>query len=113
MIPATGLMLLSINLLILKNRKTLGNLVLPGYRRNRLALPYCLLALLLNAVTGFTSLLVAGYAQSIYAPQLATVGITGLSGGFRTTAVFAAIFVISVTAINTAWIWLNIKKIKN
>ena len=113
MIPAIGLMLLSINLLILKNRKTLGNLVLLGYRRNRLALPYCLLVLLLNAVTGLTSLIIAGYAQSLYAPQLATVGITGLSDGFWTTAGFAAIFVISVTAINSVWIWQNIKRIKN
>ena len=112
MLPAIGLMLLSINLLVYKNRKTLGNLLLLGYRRKRLALPYCLLALLLNVTVGLISLFIAGYAQNIYAPKLATIGITALSGGFLTTATFAAIFVISVTALDILWIWQNINKIK-
>jgi len=112
MIPAIGLMLLSINLLIYKNQKTLGNLVLLGYRRVKLALPYCVLALLLNVVVGLASLLLTGYAQTLYAPQLFMLGITGLSGGFWTTAGFAVIFVILITVVNALWIWRNIKKIK-
>ena len=111
MIPAIGLMLLSINLLVYKNRKTLGNLILLGYRRNKLALPYCILALVLNVAVGLTSLLIAGYAQSAYAPRLATLGINDLSGGFWTTAAFATIFVLSVTALNVFWIRKNIGKI--
>jgi len=112
MIPAIGLMLLSINLLVYKNQKTLGNLVLLGYRRIKLAIPYCLLALLLNVIVGLASLLFAGYAQTLYAPQLLILGITGLSVGFWSTVGFAAIFVILVTAVNALWIWRNIKKIK-
>ena len=44
LIPAMGLMFLSINLLIYKNRKTLGNLILLGYSRKirRWADRYCL-----------------------------------------------------------------------
>ena len=111
MLPSIGLMLLSINLLIYKNRKMLGNLVLLGYRRYKLALPYCFLTLLLNVVVGAASLVITGYAQSFYAPRVATLEITGLTGGLWTTAGFAAIFVLSVTVVNVFWIWRNITKI--
>ena len=111
MIPAIGLMLISINLLIYKNQKTLGNLVLLGYQRFKLALPYCLLALILNVIIGLASLLIAVYAQKMYSKQLLIIGITETSG-FWLTAVFAIIFVLLVTALNSIWIWRNIKKIK-
>ena len=112
MLPAIGLMLLSINLLVYKNQETLGNLVLLGYRRSSLALPYCLLVLFLNLAVGIASLLIAAYAQSIYGQQLVTVGITELSTGFWSTTAFAMVFVMIVTALNVLWIRNKINNIK-
>jgi hypothetical protein len=112
MLPAIGLMILSINLLVYKNQKTLGNLVLLGYRRRQLAGPYCLLVLVINLAVGITGFAIAGYAQNLYAPRLAALGITGLSGGFWTTAGFAVLFVLPVTALDILWIRRKINKIK-
>ncbi|MDR1154071.1 MAG: ABC transporter permease [Bacteroidales bacterium] len=111
MLPAVGLMILSINLLVYKNQKTLGNLVLLGYRRSRLAGPYCLLALALNTAVGTASFAIAGYAQNLYAPGLAALGITDLSGG-PGKAGFAILFVLLVTALDILWIRRKINKIK-
>ncbi|MDR1172050.1 MAG: ABC transporter permease [Bacteroidales bacterium] len=112
MLPAIGLMVLSINLLVYKNQKMLGNLVLLGYRRSRLARPYCLLALVLNMAVGAASFAIAGCAQSLYAPRLAALGITGLSGGFWTTAGFAILFVLLATVPDILWIRRKINRIK-
>ena len=112
MLPAIGLMLLSINLLVYKNQETLGNLILLGYRRSKLAAPYCFLTLFLNVAVGVVSLFIAGYAQNLYGQRLATAGITGLSAGFWTTAAFALLFVFLVTALDVIWIRRKINKIK-
>ena len=103
-LPAIGLMLLSINLLVYKNQKTLRNLLLLGYRHHEVARPYYLLTLFLNVAVGALSLLVAGYAQKLYMPRLAMLHITDFTGGFRTTIVFAIIFMLSVSVLNVLWI---------
>jgi len=111
MLPAIGLMLLSINLLLYKNQKTLGNLILLGYRRATLSIPYCLLTLLLNVAIGVASLIIARYAQSVYAPSLATLGITSLSDGFWATTGFSIVFVLLITFVNVVWIQRKIRNI--
>jgi hypothetical protein len=112
MLPAIGLMLLSINLLVYKNQETLGNLILLGYRRSKLAAPYCFLTLYLNVAVGVASLVIAGYAQNLYGQKLAAVGITGLSAGFWSTAAFALLFVVLITTLDVIWIRNKINKIK-
>ncbi len=112
MLPAVGLMLLSINLLVYKNQKTLGNLILLGFRRSKLSLPYCVLVLALNVTVGLLSFFVARYIQSLYAPRLATLGVSGLSEGFWATTGFAAAFVLLITLLDMLWIRRKIGKIE-
>ncbi len=111
MLLAIGLMLLSINLLIYKNQKTLGNLVLLGYRRSKLAQPYCVLTLVLNIAVGLVGLLIARYVQSIYIPKLSALGTQNTASGFWLTAAFAICFVLLITALDVLWIQHKIRKI--
>jgi hypothetical protein len=110
MLPAIGLMLLSINLLVYKNQKTLGNLVLLGYTRSRLAQPYCLLVLFLNVLTGIISLVLAYMAQNWYMGKLAVLNLLK-SESFSQTLLFALVFVALVSALNILWIHRKIRRI--
>jgi hypothetical protein len=107
--PAVGLMMLSIHLLIYKNRETLGTLLLLGYGRKQLAIPYCLLALALNILVGLVSLALAGYARSLYGVKLALLGAG--ADGFGPTVLFAGAFVLVVTLLDVMWIRRNIRNI--
>jgi hypothetical protein len=112
MLPAMGLMLLSINLLVYKNQETLGNLILLGYRRGRLALPYYILVLILNIVVGSLALITTHYAQLWYSLKLQTLGITDLSGGWTITVVFSLLFVLFVSLLDMVWIRYKIQRIR-
>ncbi|MCL2097213.1 MAG: ABC transporter permease [Bacteroidales bacterium] len=110
MLPAIGLMLLSINLLVYKNQKTLGNLILLGYTRMRLARSYCLLVLFLNILTGLISVALAYIAQSWYMLKLAVFDLQQ-SVGFGRTLLFALLFVALVSILDIVWIHRKIRRI--
>jgi len=112
MLPAIGLMLLSINLLVYKNQKTLGNLILLGYTRKRLARPYCLLVLLLNILVGSISLAVAYMAQSWYMTKLAVFNLPEGATSFGWTLLFALFFIALTSALDILWIHRKIHRIK-
>ncbi len=112
MLPSIGLMLLSINLIVYKNEKTLGNLVLLGYRRSHLARPYCLLVLTLNILVGALAIIIVHYIQNLYVPRLKILGLENFSSGLTSTTIFALIFILTITMFNIFWIWRKIGKIK-
>ena len=111
MLPAIGLMLLSINLIIYKNQKTLGNLMLLGYPQSRLSQPYCLLVLGLNLFVGSIGLLVVQLVRSLYIPRLEILGISNLSSNFGATILFALSFIVVITLFDILWIRRKIGKI--
>ena len=111
MLPAIGLMLLSINLLVYKNQITLGNLILLGYRRSKLAQPYNILVLALNFGIGASSFVVSLFARKVYQAKLGTLGIEP-SGAVWITAAFVLIFVAIVTLVDVLWIHGKIKGLK-
>ena len=111
MLPAIGLMLLSINLIIYKNQKTLGNLMLLGYPQSRLSQPYCLLVLGLNLIVGSIGLLIVQLVRSLYIPRLEVLGISNLSSNFGATILFALSFIVVITLFDILWIRRKIGKI--
>jgi hypothetical protein len=112
MLPAIGLMLLSINLLVYKNQTTLGNLILLGYRRVKLAQPYNILVLTLNTGIGILSFVISLLARNVYRPKLSALGVESLSSGVWITAAFALIFVALVTSLDVFWIRGKINGLK-
>jgi len=112
MLPSIGLMLLSINLIVYKNQKTLSNLMLTGYRRGSLSQPYCLLVLVLNLIVGAAGLGIVHSVRSLYIPKLMILGLTNLSVDFQSTVFFALLFILLLTALDMLWIKRKIGKIK-
>ncbi|MDR0559163.1 MAG: ABC transporter permease [Prevotellaceae bacterium] len=110
LLPAMGLMFLSINLLIYKNRKTLGNLILLGYSRTELALPYCILVLCLNLLTGLGAFTVFAVTRNFYIDRLNVLNI-GKSPINITTILFVIISIMFVTLLSMTWIRKKIGKI--
>jgi len=112
LLSAIGMMLLSINLLIYKNQEMLGNLVLLGYKRNQLALPYCYLVLFINLFVGTASFILTVQIQNIYRLKLILLGLTDFSHGLYLTAFFTAGFVLLISIIDAIWIRQKISSIK-
>jgi len=111
LLPAMGLMFLSINLLIYKNRKTLGNLILLGYTRRQLAKPYNMLVTILNVAIGCVSFVIFLILRGIYLPKLLVINIEQSSIEL-VTIFFVFLFIILVTFINILWIRRKISLIK-
>jgi len=112
MFPAIGLMLLSINLMVYKDRQTLNDLILLGYSRGALARPYSVLVILLNIVLGAISVFFAFIIRGLYFPRLSVLGITESAGSLFPTIVFSLCFVIILTAFDIFWICKKIRKIE-
>ena len=112
MLSSIGLMLLSINLLIYKNQEMLGNLALLGYKRNKLALPYCYLVWFINLLVGFSAFMLTSYIQSLYQVKLVALGLTDFSNSLFLTAIFAIVFVLLLSLLDTSWIRHKILSIK-
>jgi hypothetical protein len=110
LLPAMGLMFLSINLLVYKNRKTLGNLILLGYSRRELAKPYSVLVSALNASVGFISFICFVVVRGIYLSRLEVLNIKDTPVGIWTVA-FVMLFIFAVSFINISWIRRKIQKI--
>jgi hypothetical protein len=109
LLPSIGLMLLSINLIIYKNEKTLHNLILLGYRRITLALPYCVLVCALNFIVGALGMAFVHIIQRLYIPRLHTLGISDYSSSFFQTAIFALLCMTVISAVDCFWIGRKIK----
>jgi hypothetical protein len=110
LLPAMGLMFLSINLLIYKNRKTLGNLILLGYSRNELSKPYALLVTALNASIGTIAFVCFIIVRGIYLSRLKVLNIENTPVDIWTVC-FVVLFIFGVSFINISWIRKKIKKI--
>jgi hypothetical protein len=110
LIPAMGLMFLSINLLIYKNRETLGNLILLGYSRKELARPYNILVSALNASIGLISFILFTILRGIYLSKLTVLNIEDTSVNIW-TIMFIFLFIFSVIFINISWIKKKIGEI--
>ena len=113
MFPAIGLMLLSINLMVYKDRQTLKDLILLGYNRRMLARPYSTLVILLNVVVGAASVFFTLIIRRLYFPKLSVLGITESSESLLPTIVFSLCFVIILTAFDIFWIYKKIRKIES
>jgi hypothetical protein len=110
LLPAMGLMFLSINLLIYKNRKTLGNLILLGYSRKELAKPYSILVSALNASVGSIAFVCFIVVRGIYLSRLKVLNIENTPVNIWTVG-FVLLFIFGVSFINILWIHKKIKKI--
>jgi hypothetical protein len=110
LLPAMGLMFLSINLLIYKNRKTLGNLILLGYSRRELARPYSILVVILNASTGLIAFVCFIVVRGIYLSRLKVLNIENTPVDIWTVS-FVILFIFGVSFINISWIRRKIEKI--
>ena len=109
MLPAIGLMLLSINLMVYKDRQTLNDLILLGYSRRTLARPYSGLVILLNIVLGTISLFLTFIIRGLYFPKLSVLGITESSDSLLPTIVFSLCFVAILTVFDIFWIHRKIR----
>jgi hypothetical protein len=110
LLPSIGIMLLSINLIIYKNEKMFKNLILLGYKRFSLALPYCVFVFILNFIVGGCGFALAGIIQKIYAPRLQMLGIENFNAVFLHTAIFALLCMTVISLFDCWWIWLKIRK---
>jgi hypothetical protein len=110
LLPAMGLMFLSINLLIYKNRKTLGNLILLGYSRGELARPYSILVVILNASVGLIAFACFVVVRGIYLSRLKVLNIENTPIDIWTIS-FVILFIFGVSFINISWIRRKIEKI--
>lgn len=113
MFPAIFLLFLSINLLIYKNEKTFSNLILLGFRRSKLALPYSMLVVFINLSVGLVSLLLAQTAQTAYGGKLSSLGIQSQTlSNIWGTAGFALLVVLVLTFLDICWIRYKINRIQ-
>jgi hypothetical protein len=110
LLPAMGLMFLSINLLIYKNRKTLGNLILLGYSRRELARPYSILVMILNASVGTIAFVCFIIVRGIYLSRLEILNIENTPVNICTIC-FVILFIFGVSFINISWIRRKIEGI--
>ncbi len=112
MFPAILLMLLSINLMVYKDRQTLNDLILLGFNRKALALPYSILVVLLNIVVGILGVIFTLIIRGIYFPKLSVLGITQTSDIPLSTILFSVCFVVVLTIFDIFWINQKIRAIK-
>ncbi len=76
---AVGLLMLSMSLLIHKNKSKLENLMLIGYSQQTIAAPYQKLALLITATVFILALIITFIVRGIYLSKLEMLGIGAAS----------------------------------
>ncbi|MDR3060802.1 MAG: ABC transporter permease [Dysgonamonadaceae bacterium] len=111
MLPAIGLMLLSINLMVYKDRQTLNHLMLLGFSRDALVRPYSILVIVLNFVVALFGVFFTLIIRHFYFSRLGVLGITETSGSLVSTFVFSICFVLVLTILDIYWIYRKIKKV--
>ena len=107
------ILMLSIYLLLQKNTKKLETLLLVGYSPARVARPYQLLTVALNAVVLALGLLVVSLVRSAYLDVLGRM-FPQMKGGSMAVAVTVGIVLfLIVSAINIAAVRKKINSISN
>lgn len=99
-VMAFYVLLLSIFLLLQKNSDRLGNLLLLGYTAERVALPYQLLTLVLNACVLLLALAATAAVRTAYLPALASIQEGTPPEGMGTTVLCGAGLALLLTLIN-------------
>lgn len=103
---AVGLLLLSMSLLIHKNRKKLENLALMGYTPQAVAAPYQRIALTVNLLVFVLALGVVLLARSLYIPQIELLTGAELSWEHLTVSLALGLAVVVVICL-TNYLWIK------
>ena len=106
---ALFILLLSINLLLQKNRQKLHDLMLLGYSPGQVSLPYLCLVATVNAVILVAGIAIMFAASSWWTPRLEEIGVSGASP-LRAIIVGVAIIAI-VTTVNVIAIRRAIRRV--
>ncbi len=110
-ILALGLMLLSINLLIQKNHTKIENLSLIGYSMRKIAFPYQLLVIMLNAVILTSALFIVNYLHQYYLNSFSFFQLN--DGQFAWSFIlWGIVIIVALSIINISWIWLKVREIR-
>ncbi len=94
------ILMLSIYLLLQKNTTKLENLLLIGYAPSRVALPYQLLTLILNAAILLLALLLVAYIRTLYMDIILQLFPQMESGPFGTVVWIGLIIFVVVSILN-------------
>ena len=100
------ILMLSIFLLLQKNTTQLENLLLIGYSPQRIALPYQLLTLLLNACVLVLSIGLVGLLRTSYLDTIQQLFPTLATGGSGWVMATGLLLCLGVSALN----WMLIRK---
>lgn len=111
---AVVLMLLSISLLIYKNKEKLENLILLGYSRSTVARPYQILGFVLTCIIFVLAFILVVFLRSVYIDKVAI-----FFEGFEITSSVLAVFGIGlaillvICTINAIWIGKKVNETVN
>ena len=105
------ILMLSIYLLVQKNTEKLQNLLLIGYRRTRIALPYQLLTMALNVIVLLVAIVAIIPIRNYYMTTIDTLYPEIEHGGMLNTIILGIILLCVVTTLNAVIIRRKINHI--
>lgn len=105
------ILMLSIYLLVQKNTEKLQNLLLIGYRRARIALPYQLLTMTLNVIVLLVAIVAVIPIRNYYMTTIDALYPETEHGGMLNTIILGAILLCVVTTLNAVIIRRKINHI--
>ena len=105
------ILMLSIYLLVQKNTEKLQNLLLIGYRRARIALPYQLLTMALNVIVLLVAIVAVIPIRNYYMTTIDALYPETEHGGMLNTIILGAILLCVVTTLNAVIIRRKINHI--
>ena len=105
------ILMLSIYLLVQKNTEKLQNLLLIGYRRTRIALPYQLLTMALNVIVLLVAIMAIIPIRDYYMTTIDTLYPEIEHGGMLNTIILGIILLCVVTTLNAVIIRRKINHI--
>ncbi len=95
---ALFILLLSVYLLIEKNKEKLRDLMLLGYTPQQVSRQYCLLVVLINAAVLFMAIAIVLWVSSLWRAMLASMGVA--VAGYGVMLALAVVIVVAITIIN-------------
>lgn len=105
------ILMLSIYLLVQKNSSKLENLLLIGYSPFRVALPYEILTLVLNAVVLLVAIIVVSFVREYYMEIIETLFPRIAYGSMMPSVFLGLSLFIIISAVNQLAIYHKVKKI--
>jgi hypothetical protein len=105
------ILMLSIYLLVQKNTEKLQNLLLIGYRRTRIALPYQLLTMVLNVIVLLVAILAVIPIRNYYMTTIDALYPETGHGGMLNTIILGILLLCVVTTLNAVIIRRKINHI--